>query len=102
MATISTGFTGEIDKDTSGFEFLESRGSKVAIGFSGSVGNGVSVGYRNEAGSFVEFTDGAVSDVGDLVVDAVPKDGIVLNVAVAPAADLYVEYLGSAGNNSRA
>ena len=96
MPSVTT--TGTITQDTPGFEFLGFKDIAPAIGFSGTtLPTTLEVGYIDDDGNFQVLTDGTVSSLPhDLIVGAVPKDGLVIEVT-GGAPDFVVTYIGPGG-----
>ena len=90
--------TGDITKNTPGFEFLGQKDAAVGILFSGStLPTTLEVGMYDDAGTFQAFQNGAITALPfDVTVGAVPKGGVVINVT-GGTPDFYATFAGPAG-----
>ena len=90
--------TGNLDQSTPGMAFLAHRGKKVGLAFSGAtLPTTLEVGFNNDAGTFVPFTDGAIISLPTtLVINSVPANGLVINVD-GGSPDFNISSTGLAG-----
>jgi len=78
--TVTINTTGT--KDKADISFLKYKNGKQGLSFSGSaLPTTLEVGFINTKGTFVAFTDGAVTALPtSFVVNTIPPQGLALNV----------------------